>query len=64
MVANSGDMNIITSTLGVAFDTTLISLILSIIIMWFFHGLQEKTDNLHATIKEYVMENLVNRIEF
>lgn len=63
MVANSGDMNIITSTLGVAFDTTLISLILSIIVMWFFHGLQEKTDNLHANIKEYVLENLVNRIE-
>jgi biopolymer transport protein ExbB/TolQ len=63
MVANSGDMNIITSTLGVAFDTTLISLVLSIIVMWFFHGLQEETDNLHAGIKEYVIENLVNRIE-
>lgn len=63
MVANSGDMNIITSTLGVAFDTTLISLILSIIIMWFFHNLQEETDHLHAKIKEYVIENLVNRIE-
>ncbi|MBT7610812.1 MAG: hypothetical protein HN576_13710 [Bacteriovoracaceae bacterium] len=63
MVANTGDMNIITSTLGVAFDTTLISLILSIVVMWFFHGLQEETDNLHAGIKEYVIENLVNRIE-
>ena len=63
MVANSGDMEVITATLGVAFDTTLIALILSIVIMWFFHGLQEETDQLHASIKEYVVENLVNRIE-
>jgi len=63
MIANSGDMNLITATLGVAFDTTLVSLILSIIIMWFFHNLQEETDNLHAGIREYVIENLVNRIE-
>lgn len=63
MVANSGDMNVITATLGVAFDTTLIALLLSIIIMWFFHHLQEETDHLHAEMKEYVIENLVNRIE-
>jgi biopolymer transport protein ExbB/TolQ len=63
MVANSGDMEVITATLGIAFDTTLISLILSIIIMWFFHSLQEETDHLHAEMKEYVIENLVNRIE-
>lgn len=63
MVANTGDMDLITSTLGIAFDTTLISLILSIIIMWFFHALQEETDHLHAEMKEYVIENLVNRIE-
>lgn len=62
-VANSGDMNLITSTLGVAFDTTLISLVLSIIVMWFLHNLQEETDRLHASLKEYVIENLVNRIE-
>jgi biopolymer transport protein ExbB/TolQ len=63
MVANSGDMDVITATLGVAFDTTLISLILSIIVMWFFHSLQEETDQLHAEMKEFVIENLVNRIE-
>ncbi len=62
-VAGSEDMNLITSTLGIAFDTTLISLVLSIIIMWFVHLLQEETDQLHAEMKEYVIENLVNRIE-
>lgn len=62
-IANSGDMNLITKTLGVAFDTTLISLILSIVVMFFFHDLQERTDKLHAQIKEYIVENLVNKIE-
>lgn len=62
-VANSADMNLITATLGVAFDTTLVSLILSIIIMWYVHELQRETDNLHAGIKEYVIEKLVNKIE-
>lgn len=62
-IANNADMNQITATLGVAFDTTLVSLVLSIIIMWFVHNLQEETDNLHAGIKEYLIEKLVNRIE-
>lgn len=62
-IANSGDMDLITKTLGVAFDTTLISLILSIVVMFFFHDLQERTDKLHAQIKEYIVENLVNKIE-
>ena len=62
-IANSGDMNLITATLGVAFDTTLVALVLSIVVMWFYHRLQEETDRLHDTIKEYVIENLVNRVE-
>jgi len=62
-IANSGDMNLITATLGVAFDTTLVALVLSIIVMWFYHRLQEETDRLHDNIKEYVIENLVNRVE-
>ncbi|AYF44841.1 MULTISPECIES: MotA/TolQ/ExbB proton channel family protein [Halobacteriovorax] len=63
MIANSKDMNLITATLGVAFDTTLVALILSIILMWLFHDLQKKTDKFHMKTKEYVIENLVNKIE-
>jgi flagellar motor component MotA len=63
MVANSGDMEKITSLLGVAFDTTLIALLLSIIIMWFVHQLQEETDKFHSDLKEFVIENLINKIE-
>jgi hypothetical protein len=62
-VANSGDMNLITSTLGVAFDTTLVALILSIIVMGLFHKLQEETDKFHAEMRDYVISNLVNKIE-
>ena len=63
IVANSGDMDKITSLLGVAFDTTLIALILSIIIMWFVHKLQEETDRYHSDLKEFVIDNLINKIE-
>jgi chemotaxis protein MotA len=62
-IANSGDMNAITSALAVAFDTTLVSLILSAIIMWYLHELQEKSDRLHSDLKEFVIENLINKIE-
>lgn len=62
-IANTGDMELITSTLGVAFDTTLVALVLSIVVMWFYHRLQEETDRLHDEIQEYVIENLVNKVE-
>lgn len=63
IVANSGDMDQITSLLGVAFDTTLVALVLSIIIMWFVHQLQEETDRFHSDLKEFVIDNLINKIE-
>lgn len=55
-------INKVTSMLGVAFDTTLIALILSLILMFFFHNLQEKIDRLHSSIQGYVIDNLINRI--
>ncbi len=63
IVANTGDMELITKLLGVAFDTTLVALILSIFIMWFVHQLQEETDSFHSDLKEFVIENLINKIE-
>lgn len=61
----SGDpeaLGLVTSYMYVAFDTTLIALFLSIIMMWYFHNLQEREEDLHSDMEEYVMENLVNRI--
>lgn len=63
IVANTGDMDKITMLLGVAFDTTLVALVLSIIIMWFVHQLQEETDRFHSDLKEFVIDNLINKIE-
>jgi chemotaxis protein MotA len=63
IVANSGDMDKITTLLGVAFDTTLVALVLSIIVMWFVHQLQEETDRFHSDLKEFVIDNLINKIE-
>lgn len=62
-IANSGDMERITTALAVAFDTTLVALILSVVLMWYVHELQEKTDRLHSDIKEFVIENFINKIE-
>lgn len=62
-VADSPEnLSIVTSYMYVAFDTTLLSLLLSIIMMWFFHALQEKEEDLHTRMEEYVIDNLVNRI--
>ena len=61
--ANSGDMDKITSLLGVAFDTTLVALVLSVVLMWFVHQLQEETDRFHSDLKEFVIDNLINKIE-
>lgn len=62
-IANSGDMDAITQALAVAFDTTLVALVLSIVIMWYLHELQEKSDKLHSDMKEFVIENFINKIE-
>jgi len=62
-IANSGDMNAITTALAVAFDTTLVALVLSVIIMWYLHEMQEKSDKLHSDVKEFVIENFINKIE-
>lgn len=62
-IANSGDIDLITSTLGVAFDTTLVALILSLILYYMVHVLEEQTYTLHAEIEEYVSHNLISRID-
>lgn len=51
----------ITSMLAVAFDTTLIALVLSIILMWAIHYLQKQQDTLFASLNSYIIENLINR---
>ena len=51
----------VTSMLAVAFDTTLVALVLSIILMLMIHSLHKQQDELFNEMKSYVIENLINR---
>jgi chemotaxis protein MotA len=51
----------VTTMLAVAFDTTLVALVLSIFLMYAIHHLQKKQDDLFLHINDYVIENLINR---
>ncbi len=61
--ANSGNMNIITQELGVAFDTTLVALVLGLIINWFTSLMEKESDSLFIEIKQIITDKLINRIE-
>ena len=52
----------ITQALGVAFDTTLWALVLCIIMMYAVHGFQKRVDDFFIGMKDYVIENLINRL--
>jgi biopolymer transport protein ExbB/TolQ len=62
-IADSGDLERITRTLGLAFDTTLVALVLSLILVYLFHDLQEQTDVLHQDVEAWVIEHLINRMD-
>ena len=51
----------VTDMLAVAFDTTLVALFLSLILMGGIHYLQKSQDHLFARMNAYVIENLINR---
>ena len=51
----------VTSMLAVAFDTTLVALVLSIVLMWGIHYLRKQQDALFANLNSYIIENLINR---
>lgn len=52
----------VTSALAVAFDTTLVALFLSIILMLAIHALQKRQDDLYTHMKTYILHNLINRL--
>lgn len=62
-IAATAPIEDITAALGVAFDTTLLALVLSLILMYVYHNLQEKTEVLHQDIEAFVVENLINKID-
>lgn len=52
----------VTSMLAVAFDTTLVALVLSLILMYFIHYLHKRQDAFFARLSSYLIENLINRL--
>lgn len=52
----------VTSMLAVAFDTTLVALVLSVILMYFIHDLQKRQEIFFAKMSSYLIENLINRL--
>ena len=55
-------LSILTSYLSVAFDTTLVALLMGLILNYFYHQYLERMDVFYAQSKVYVMDNLVSRI--
>lgn len=52
----------VTSMLSVAFDTTLVALVLSVILMYMIHYLHKKQDAFFSRLNSYLIENLINRL--
>ena len=55
-------LSILTDYLSVAFDTTLLALLLGLILNYFYQRYLERMDVFYAKSKSYVMDNLVSRI--
>ena len=51
----------VTSMLAVAFDTTLVALVLSVILMYLVHSMHKQQDDLFIKMNSYIIENLINR---
>jgi len=58
-----GDITVVTESLGVAFNSTFIALVISIVLMFFIHQLQLLQDRLVLGSERYVDHNLVRRLK-
>lgn len=54
-------INRVTSSLAVAFDTTLVALFLSVFLMFGIHYVHKRQDELFTKMNSYIIENLINR---
>jgi biopolymer transport protein ExbB/TolQ len=60
--ASGPPLDRITANLGSAFDTTLVALLLSLVLMYIIHTVQAMEDRVINTAHEYCLANLVNRL--
>lgn len=55
-------MTILTSYLNVAFDTTLVALVLGLVLNYLYYNYLGIMDNFYARSKRYIVDNLISRI--
>jgi biopolymer transport protein ExbB/TolQ len=55
-------LNVTTRNLAVAFDTTLVALLLSLVLMFLLHTIQRDEEKLVLDSQEYCLENLITRL--
>ena len=60
--AMEGDITGVTESLGVAFNSTFIALVISIVLMFFIHQLQLLQERLVLDSENYCNENLISRL--
>jgi len=60
---SSGDIQVLIDSLGTAFFTTIVAIVLGIVVNVMMKKLETRVDDLHTGMKRYVVENLVNRIQ-
>jgi biopolymer transport protein ExbB/TolQ len=60
--AVAGNIESVTAMLGTAFDTTLIALALSILLMFQIHRTQQLEETFIVNVQDYILKNFVNRI--
>ena len=61
-IAVEGDIAGMTASLGVAFNSTFVALLISILLMFFLHQLQLVQDRLIHAIHDYCDKNLLSRL--
>ena len=60
--AVEGDITGVTQSLGVAFNSTFIALVISIILMFFIHQLQLRQERLILDADAYCQQQLINKL--
>jgi biopolymer transport protein ExbB/TolQ len=60
--ALAGDISGMTGSLGVAFNSTLVALIISIVLMFLLHQLQRLQDSLIVSVNDYLQKNVLDRL--
>jgi biopolymer transport protein ExbB/TolQ len=60
--SNENAIKEVTDLLGIAFDTTLVALLLDTVFVYYVHDLQERTEKLFAQMESYLIEHFISRV--